>query len=119
MLFSFGFYLTNPNGETFFSEDRLNPGGVAQALVFEGDGETVLQAPGRQPGVFLGNEFIVAFEDQLVGGPDSDKDYQDFVIIAESLDPKIDVPEPTTLAGLGLLAGAMAVSRRRKNSRNS
>jgi len=115
----FGYYLENPRGEMFFSEDRLNPNGAAQSLVFQGNDQTELRVPGRQPGVFSDNEFIIAFEDKLVGGPESDSDYQDFVIIAESVVPKVDVPEPATLAGLGLLAGAMAVSRRRKNSRNS
>ncbi|MEQ9239140.1 PEP-CTERM sorting domain-containing protein [Coleofasciculus sp. E2-BRE-01] len=114
----FGYYLTNPLGETFFSEDRLNTNNAAQGLIFQGDDQTVLQAPGRQPGVFSDNEFIIAFEDKLVGGSESDFDYQDFVIIAESITPK-STPEPATLAGLGLFAGAMAVSRRRKNSRKS
>ncbi len=43
----------------------------------------------------------------------SDQDFNDLVISFESIDPK-DVPEPATLAGLGLVAGALAVSRRRK-----
>jgi len=37
-------------------------------------------------------------------------DYQDFVV-------KARVPEPTTIAGLGLVAGALAFSRRRKSSK--
>jgi len=113
----FGFYLTNPRGETFFSEDRLN-GGDPQALIFQGDDETVLQAPGRQPGIFSDNEFIIAFEDQVFSSNRSDQDFNDFGVIVESITPK-STPEPATLAGLGLFAGAMAVSRRRKNSRKS
>ena len=54
--------------ETFFSEDRLNTNNAAQGLIFQGDDQTVLQASGRQPGVFSDNEFIIAFEDKLVGG---------------------------------------------------
>jgi hypothetical protein len=47
----FGFWLTSPSG-TFYSEDSLNPGGVPQALIYEGSpawGDT--------------GDFYVAFED--------------------------------------------------------
>ncbi|MBU0716881.1 MAG: hypothetical protein KJ749_01425, partial [Planctomycetes bacterium] len=47
---------------TVYSEDSLNPGGNAQALVYQGDNATRLQLPGFAPGTFTDSEFIIAFE---------------------------------------------------------
>ncbi|MGA9382982.1 MAG: PEP-CTERM sorting domain-containing protein [Phormidium sp.] len=61
----------------------------------------------------------LAFEDHPVlwNGQKNwvDIDYNDFVVTAKAT----SVPEPATLAGLGLVAGALAVSRRRKASQSS
>ncbi|EDX76904.1 conserved hypothetical protein [Coleofasciculus chthonoplastes PCC 7420] len=114
----FGFYLQNPNNEWFFTEDSLNPDGVAHALIYQGDDATTLMAPGRQPGTFSDNEFIIAFEDTAAGQPFYDNDFNDLVVIVESIEPK-ETPEPAALAGLGLLAGAMAISRRRNKAEKS
>jgi hypothetical protein len=51
------------------------------------------------------NPLLIAVED----GNNPDGDYNDFLVSA-----KVAVPEPATLMGLGLVAGAMALSRRRK-----
>jgi hypothetical protein len=108
----FGFYLTNKNGQTFYTDDALNPGEKAQALIYQGDDATTLELPGKQPGTFSDNEFIIAFEDLARNGS-TDSDFNDLVVMVESIEP---VPEPTTIAGLGLIAGSLAMTRRRKNS---
>lgn len=82
-----------PTG-TLFSTDSLNIGSTPMNnALFSGD-------------VF--SSTTVIFDDN---GANDDQDLNDFVFTAKA------VPEPTTLAGLGLVAGAFAVSRRRKTSK--
>ena len=84
---------------TFYSQDTLNGGGAAQALVFQGDDQTVIQIPGFFPGVFSNNEYIIAFEETLLGSGSSGQDYDDMVVMVEQIVP---VPEPGTVVLLGL-----------------
>ncbi|MGC9526221.1 MAG: DUF4114 domain-containing protein [Limnospira sp.] len=111
----FGFYLTNGAGQTFYTENSRN-GGYQQAVVYQGDDQTVMDLPGRQAGLFTDNEFIIAFEDLWVGGH-TDRDYNDLVVMVESIAPA-SVPEPTTVFGLGAVAVGLVASRRqsKKNS---
>ena len=94
---SFGFYLGVPEA-TFYSQDTLNPGGNAQALIYRGDGSTVLQIPGYAPGTFGVDEYIIAFEEVVFA--DSDKDFQDMVVMVESIRP-VPVPGAALLGLLG------------------
>lgn len=61
------------------------------------------------PGIQTANPFagpvLIAIEDSGVNGH---RDFNDFLVTAQA------VPEPATLAGLGLVASAMAMYRRRK-----
>ncbi len=57
----------------------------------------------------LNGPVLIATED----GNNPDGDYNDFLVSA------VAVPEPATLMGLGLVAGTMALSRRRKHGRIS
>jgi len=52
----------------------------------------------------------ISFEDILGGG---DKDFNDFTVEAET------VPEPITMAGMALGAGAMTIVRRRRNRKTA
>lgn len=106
----FGFYLEKADGTTFYTQDGLN-GGYEQAVVYRGDDETILDLPGRRSGTFTDNEFIIAFEDEWLGGI-SDSDYDNFVVMVESIEP---VPEPGTIAGLGVVAVSLLATRRRKS----
>jgi len=109
----FGFYLTNKKGETFYSEKSKN-GGDEQAVVYRGDDATMMKLPGKSPGLFTHNEFIIAFEDLLLAN--SDADYNDLVVMMESIEPA-DVPEPSMLLGLGVLGVSFwSVRRRRSHS---
>lgn len=60
------------------------------------------------------NTYFLGFEDGTFAKDKSKGlfyyDYQDFIV-------KATVPEPTTIAGLGLVAGALAFSRRRKSNK--
>lgn len=54
-------------------------------------------------------EILLAWEDQ---GQGVHTDYNDVLVTAKAR--SVDVPEPTTLAGIGLVAGALALSRTRR-----
>ena len=111
----FGFYLERGD-TTFYSLDVLNPNGNPQAVIYQGDDSTQIQIGDLAQGTFLGNEFIVAFEDLVYAG--SDKDFQDLVVIVESLLPEtgdepgpVPVPEPSTiLTWIGII-GALGLMR--------
>lgn len=53
---------------------------------------------------------LISLDDR---GNGNDIDFQDFTITAEA------VPEPATLAGLGMVIGSLVVSRRRRSSANA
>ncbi|MDJ1181755.1 PEP-CTERM sorting domain-containing protein [Roseofilum casamattae] len=108
----FGFYLTNKKGETFYTQSAKNDGGYQQAAVYQGDNETVMELPGKAPGTFTDNEFIIAFEDLFRGG-NSDSDFNDLVVMMESIEPVDDIPEPSMLLGLGILGASFWSMRRR------
>lgn len=100
--YQFGFYLGTGTGspQAFqYTEDSLNAGGNPQALMYQGDNDTTIQVPTLAAGLFSSDEWIVAFED--VDYASSDKDFQDFVALIESITP---VPAPGAL-----LLGAMGI----------
>ena len=103
---TFGFYIKSPNS-IFYSEDDKNPNEEAHVLVYRGDGSSYIDdntyGSGME-GTFDSFEWILAFEDA------TDFDYNDAVILVESIEP---VPEPATmlLVGAGLL-GIGFVGRR-------
>ncbi|MBN1142673.1 MAG: DUF4114 domain-containing protein [Deltaproteobacteria bacterium] len=106
----FGFYL-GTSGGTFYSDSGLNTDNNADhMLAYQGEGDLV-RIPTRNPGPWTASEYILAWEDlaQVNNTYPGDGDYNDFVVMVESLSP---VPEPSTMLLLGAGLLGLGVYRR-------
>jgi len=101
----FGYYLTNGT-TTFYSSLMLNKDGTSHVVTYAGDGTNKVALTN---GWFNPGEYLMAWEDG------TDLDYNDFVVMIESVHP---VPEPATLGMFGfgvlLIGAAVGLSRRRR-----
>lgn len=96
---TFGFYLNVVNtGHTYYSHASLNSDGFDHLAVYETFG---------QGGVTNGYDLVLAWEDLHNGG---DKDFTDMVIGVND----VSVPEPGTLALLGLGLAGLGLARKRQ-----
>ena len=105
----FGFYLDSPAG-LFFSDTSLNADQTDHMYAYQGQGDTIQVLP-FAPGPWDPNTWLLAWEDLFGGG---DKDFRDFVVLVESVSP---VPEPSTVAILGLGLLALGAANRRRTRR--
>ena len=110
----FGFYLERADGVTFYSQSDRNPNQSQQAVVYQGNNQTVLQIPGKGPEKFTTDQFIIGFDDLLRVGGSSDSDFQDFVVLVDGIKPA-SVPEPKIVSALLVFGlGGIALMRKGK-----
>lgn len=105
----FGFYLGRASGPMFYSDSSLH-GGVDQMAALQGNNVDTLNLAGLGPTLWTDDSYIIAWED--LGYAVSDKDVNDLVVFVSSITHQI--PEPGTLALLGLGLVGLGVARRRK-----
>lgn len=103
---NFGFYITTPSN-TWFSDTDLNADQFDHMLAYQGQNEDLVQYAGLSRGLWEDNEFALAFEDQYGGG---DGDWQDLVVMVESV--KVPVPAAMLLGLLGLGTAGLRLRKR-------
>jgi hypothetical protein len=98
---SFGFYITTPQGHTYYSHTSLNnEDNFDHMLIFNTSDNTM--------GSILGSDVIIGIEDLFGGG---DKDYNDMVVGVTDVTP---VPEPTQMLLFGsALIGLAGIGRKK------
>jgi hypothetical protein len=88
----FGYYLGSPDG-LYFSDSDLNLNKEDRMVAYQGKDVDYVQLKNRPAGLWTSDEYVLAWEDR--NALNSDWDYNDMVIMVESVKP---VPEPATLS---------------------
>jgi hypothetical protein len=101
---AFGFLLSTPEGNTFFSQSELNADAADHSYAYRGGGEWFLRG-GAQGTQFGAHDAILAYEDLVHG----DNDFQDFVVLVRGVEP---IPLPA--AGWLMLSAFTGLLRLRR-----
>ncbi|WP_254563577.1 PEP-CTERM sorting domain-containing protein [Oscillatoria sp. HE19RPO] len=94
---------------------------VGNSTLTDSTQSLLAQASGTNASLSLGMTGLIAFEDNGIRNPSTGstqgfhRDFNDFLFTATVID-EVAVPEPATLIGLGMFAGCMALSSRRRKT---
>ena len=106
---AFGFYLETPNG-IFYSDTALNGDAADHMVAIQGNDKDMVDLLGNLgDGLWTSSEYVLAWED-LLASNGCDYDYNDMVVMVESVSP---VPVPAALM-LGMLGMGVAGWRLRR-----
>jgi len=99
----FGYYLdssANTGGGMWYSDTSLNNDSMDHMYAYQGKDIDTVKIGLWDEGLWTDNDFVLAFED-TASTSCSDQDYQDFVVMVESVLP-VPVPAAVILGVLGL-----------------
>ena len=102
---NFGFYISTPENQTYYTHAALNPNGEDHFKVYN--------TSDNKAGGLLGSDVVLGIEDLLGLG---DKDFNDMVVGITDVAP---VPEPGTMMLLGMGLLGMAVYGKRRMNKNA
>jgi len=95
----FGYYFDTPGG-LFYSDTTLNFDDEDHMIALQGLDVDTIQIPTLAAGLWTSNEYVLGWEDMSF--PGADADYQDLVLMVESVTPVIPAPGAILLGGIGV-----------------